>query len=128
MKYLSDYTSDKQTAIFNEFGAFFAFSDKQFNEAKKEDVEYVSLGFGFIVPEVNAKEITEKLEIVQKEAIAQDIADNGKYRIIRRELFNHECFYAGDIMDCVDKLEEYNYSYDDIYQVYSHVCNTEDVD
>lgn len=128
MKYLSDYTSNKQTELFQEMGAFFAFSDEQFNKEKKEGVKYVSLGAGFIVPESNVKEINEKLELIQKAAIAQDIEENGKYRIIRRELFNHECFYTGDIMDCVDKLKGYNYSYDDIYQVYSRVCNTEDVD
>ncbi|WP_458860906.1 DUF7659 family protein, partial [Vibrio parahaemolyticus] len=31
MKYLTDYTSEKQTQAFNEFGAFFAFSNKQFD-------------------------------------------------------------------------------------------------
>lgn len=96
MKYLSDYTNEKQTQAFDEAGAFFAFSQKQFNEAKKEGV-------------------------------AQDIQENGKKAIIRRELFNHECFYTGDITGCVEKLEDYDYSYDDIYQVYRHICQTEDV-
>lgn len=35
MKYLSDYTSEKQTRAFDEFGAFFAFSNEQFAAAKK---------------------------------------------------------------------------------------------
>ncbi|MDC5842190.1 hypothetical protein OPW33_22955 [Vibrio europaeus] len=127
MKYLSDYTQQPQTALFDELGAFFAFSNKQFDEAKKKGIEYVSLGMGMIVPKNNAKQLVERLEVIQKEGIKQDIAENGKEAIIRRELFNHECFYTGDICDCVEKLEEYGYSYDDIYQVYSHICKTEDV-
>ncbi|EPZ5427361.1 DUF7659 family protein, partial [Vibrio parahaemolyticus] len=116
-----------QTALFDELGAFFAFSNKQFDQAKKKGIEYVSLGMGMIVPKNNAKQLVERLEVIQKEGIKQDIAENGKEAIIRRELFNHECFYTGDICDCVEKLEEYGYSYDDIYQVYSHICKTEDV-
>ncbi|HAV1497624.1 DUF7659 family protein [Vibrio parahaemolyticus] len=127
MKYLSDYTQQPQTALFDELGAFFAFSNKQFDEAKKKGIEYVSLGMGMIIPKNNAKKLVERLEQIQKEGIKQDIAENGKEAIIRRELFNHECFYTGDICDCVEKLEEYGYSYDDIYQVYSHICKTEDV-
>ncbi|HFI9382355.1 TPA: DUF7659 family protein [Vibrio parahaemolyticus] len=127
MKYLSDYIQQPQTALFDELGAFFAFSNKQFDQAKKKGIEYVSLGMGMIVPKNNAKQLVERLEVIQKEGIKQDIAENGKEAIIRRELFNHECFYTGDICDCVEKLEEYGYSYDDIYQVYSHICKTEDV-
>lgn len=44
MKYLSDYTSEKQTQAFDEVGEFFAFSQKHFNKAKKEGVEYYSMG------------------------------------------------------------------------------------
>lgn len=127
MKYLSDYTSEKLTQAFNEFGAFFAFSNKQFDEAKKEGVKYSSMGAGLICPVGNEKKLYDRLEKITKEGIAQDIAENGKNAIIRRELFNHECFYTGEICDCVEKLEEYGYSYDDIYQVYSYICKTEDV-
>ncbi len=127
MKYLSDYTQDKQTAAFEELGAFFAFSNKQFEEAKKDGVEYCRIVAGLICPVENASQLVKRLEDISKEGIAQDIEENGKEAIIRRELFNHECFYTGDICDCVEKLEEYGYSYDDIYQVYSHICKTEDV-
>lgn len=36
MKYLSDYIQQPQTALFDELGAFFAFSNKQFDEVKKK--------------------------------------------------------------------------------------------
>lgn len=127
MKYLSDYTQQAQTDLFDELGVFFAFSNQQFEEARKQGIEYVSLGMGMIVPECNAKSLVERLVDIQKEGIKQDIAENGKHAIIRRELFNHECFYTGDVWDCVEKLEEYGYRYDDIYQVYSDICKKEDV-
>ncbi|EGQ8923949.1 hypothetical protein ACN930_002226 [Vibrio parahaemolyticus] len=127
MKYLSDYTQQPQTALFDELGAFFAFSNKQFDESKKKGVEYVSLGMGMIVPKNNARELVSRLDEIQKEGIKQDISENGKEAIIRRELFNHECFYTNDICDCVEKLEEYGYSYDDIYQIFQLIRRTEDV-
>ncbi|TFH89445.1 DUF7659 family protein [Vibrio ouci] len=127
MKYLSDYTEQAQTDLFDELGAFFAFTDKQFNEAKKEGVNYVLLGMGLIVPSQHAKDFVERLAVIQEQGIAQDIAENGKEAIIRRELFNHECFYINDICDCVGALKEYGYSYDDIYQVFNHILRTEEV-
>lgn len=127
MKYLSDYINDKQTAAFDELGAFFAFSEQQFNEAKKEGVEYCSMGAGLICPVGKSKQLFNRLNEICKEGIAQDIADNGIKAIIRRELFNHECFYTNDICDCVEKLEGYNVSYDDIYQEFNHILTTEDV-
>ncbi|UQV24887.1 DUF7659 family protein [Vibrio sp. J383] len=127
MKYLSHYMNDKQTLVFDELGAFFAFSNEQFAAAKKEGIKYVSLGFGMIVPESNASALIEKLDEIQKEAIAQDIAENGIKAIIRRELFNHECFYSNDIRDCVEKLTDYNVSSEEIYAVFNHVRQTENV-
>lgn len=127
MKYLSDYINDKQTAAFDELGAFFAFSDKQFNEAKKEGVEYCYVTAGLICPVGKTSELLTRLDTITKEGIAQDIAENGIKAIIRRELFNHECFYTNDICDCVEKLEGYNVSYDDIYQEFNHIRRTEDV-
>lgn len=127
MKYLSDYTKQAQSNLFDELGVFFAFSNKQFEAAKKKGVEYVSLGMGMIAPKNNAKQLVERLDQIHKDGIKQDIADNGKEAIIRRELFNHECFYTHDITDCVEKLKDYGYSHDDIFQVYSYICQTENV-
>ncbi|OEF77678.1 hypothetical protein OA5_16955, partial [Vibrio cyclitrophicus 1F111] len=97
MKYLSHYIQDKQTQAFNDAGAFFAFSNQQFDEAKKEGVKYASLGMGLICPVDNAKQLMTRLDSIAQEGIAEDIKENGKKAIIRRELFNHECFYTNDI-------------------------------
>lgn len=127
MKSLIHYTQDRQTAVFNETGAFFAFTRKQFDQAKKEGVEYCRIVSGLICPVQNAKKLINQLAVIQQEGIVQDIQENGKQAIIRRELFNYECFYTGDICNCVDALQDYGYSYDDIYQVYRHICKSEDV-
>ncbi|ENM5730721.1 hypothetical protein CW613_002332 [Vibrio mimicus] len=127
MKYLSDYINDKQTQAFNAAGAFFAFSNKQFDEAKKEGVKYCHIAAGLICPVANAKTLVNQLAVIQQEGITQDIRENGKAAIIRRELFNHECFYTNDICDCVEKLEDYGYTYDDIYEEFARIRNTEDV-
>ncbi|CAH6780631.1 conserved hypothetical protein [Vibrio chagasii] len=127
MKYLSHYIQDKQTQAFNEAGAFFAFSNKQFAEARKEGVKYASLGMGLICPVDNAKQLMNRLDSIAQEGIAEDIEENDKKAIIRRELFNHECFYTNDICDCVEKLEGYGISYDEVYEVFNHIRKTEDV-
>lgn len=127
MKYLSDYTQEKQTALFNETGAFFAFSNQQFDEAKKDGVKYCRITMGLICPVENTQKLIEGLESIQREGIAQDIKENDKTAIIRRELFNHECFYTNDITDCVDKLAEYSFTRDDIQNVFNHIRATEDV-
>lgn len=107
MKYLSNYTQDKQTALFKECGAFFAFSQKQLDYAKLPDVKYASLGSGLICPVTNIKKLAKRLFMIQKEGIAQDIEENGKDAIIQRELGNHECQITGDVDVVVKALEDY---------------------
>ncbi|CDT63678.1 hypothetical protein VCR4J2_750251 [Vibrio coralliirubri] len=71
MKYLSHYIQTKQTQAFNEAGAFFAFSTKQFDEAKKEGVKYASLGMGLICPVDNAEQLMNRLDSIAQEGSAE---------------------------------------------------------
>ena len=48
MKHLSDYMKHRQTKLFNDTGAFFAFSMDQFNESKKDNTKYINCGAGLI--------------------------------------------------------------------------------
>ena len=107
MKYLSDYTNVKQTKLWNDNGAFFAFGDKQLDEKKQEGVAYVSLGMGLIAPKENASNIIEGLKSVYTEGIKQDISDNGIKAIIHRELANYEAQITNDIATTVEALEDY---------------------
>ena len=128
MKTLSNYTQEKQTELFRSTGAFFAFSNEQLAEKKKDNVIYVSLGSGLIVPKENAKTLVEGLENISAEGIKQDLAENGKDAIIRRELFNYECFYTGDVSDCVDVLAGYGITRQEIEAKYQQIRETENVD
>lgn len=107
MKYLSDYTNVKQTKLWNDNGAFFAFGQQQLDEQKQEGVSYVSLGMGLIAPKENASKIIEGLESIHSEGIQQDISDNGIKAIIHRELANHEAQISGDVSNTVEALEGY---------------------
>ena len=116
MKYLQDYQEEAQTALFNKTGAFFAFNDNQFDEQKKDNVKYLSIDAGLICPEDNIPELIEKLDSIHKEAMAQDLKENGADGIIKRELYNHECFYTGDTMDV--GLQGYGFTDEQIQTVF----------
>lgn len=118
MKYLSDYIQEAQSKLFDDSGAFFAFSTDQFNEAKKDGVKYVHLGAGLIAPKENAKSLAVGLKEIAKRGIAQDIAENGKEAIIERELANHEAYYTGDTFTTIDALEDYGFTTDEINEVF----------
>jgi len=118
MKYLSDYMNDKQSALFNQYGVFFAFSREQFLEAQKEGIKYVNVGAGMIVPKEHVKVVHETLEQIYQDGIKQDIAENGIYAIIKRELGNYECYYTGDISDAVEALEDYGITLEQVSLVF----------
>ena len=107
MNYLSDYTDAKQTKLWNENGAFFAFSKEQLDAEKKAGVSYVRIGAGLIAPKENASKILKGLESIIAEGIQQDISDNGIKAIIHRELANHEAQITNDISTTLEALEDY---------------------
>jgi len=128
MKTLTNYTEQKTTDLFNNLGAFFAFSDRQYKENKKDGVKYCSLGGGLIAPTEHAKELAEGLLAIGQAGREQDLAENGKEGIIRRELFNYECFYIGEIDDCVEALKQYGITKKEVLLAFNHILKTEDID
>ena len=116
---LSTYTQPQQSALFEKLGAFFAFSQSQYHEARKAGVKYVGLGSGLVCPESNASALIDGLDAIQRAGIAQDIAENGLDAIIKRELYNYECFYTGDISDAVEALSEYGVSASQVKSAYA---------
>ena len=124
MKTLQSYIEAAQTKLFNDTGAFFAFSNKQFNECRKEGVKYASLGAGLICPSDKAQMLVDGLESIIKSGIAQDIAENGIDKIIARELANYEAFYTYEIDDTVDALEDYGITREQVQAVFKRIANT----
>jgi hypothetical protein len=118
MKYLTNYIEDQMSKCHKDNGAFYAFSDKQFNEQKKPDTKYISLGSGAIVPEINAKQFVDQMSTIVKNGIAQDITENGQDGVITRELANHEAYYTGSIESTIDALDGYNFTDEAILTVF----------
>ncbi len=125
MKYLQDYIEEAQTKAITKHGAFFAVSSEQFDEARTLEIdEYVQLPANLICPKVNVKALMEDLNIIHGEGIKLDKAENSKEDIIYRNLANHECFYTSDISDAVTSLQGYDYSIEEIQEVYyKHLKN-----
>ena len=114
MKYLTDYTDKKTTELLDECGAFFAFSNKQFDEAKQEGVKYVSMGAGLICPKDNASKFAREFDAITSEGMKQDLAENGRSGVIHRELGNHEYCITMGISETVWALDEYGITEDEI--------------
>ena len=112
----------KQSKLFKENKCFFAFSMQQMENAlfnvnlSKKNI--VSLGSGMYCPRENAKFVVDQLQKIYKDAIKQDLKENGKEKIIYRELSNHECFLVSDYTDCVNKLIDYPITEKEIESVY----------
>ena len=107
VKYLSDYINDKNSKLFEETGTFFAFSNEQFKEQMKKGKKYVNMGGGMITEKGNEEKLVKGLNKNYKEGIKQDLKENGKEKIILRELQNYEAFYTGNIDDTVENLKDY---------------------
>jgi hypothetical protein len=118
MKYLSDYMEEKQTALFNKTGTIFAFSNKQFDEQKVKGKQYSRIGQGMLTEKGNEIEVINGLDKIYKDSIQQDIKENGKDKVILRELLNHEAFYVGNIEETIHKLEDYPITEDDISHIF----------
>jgi hypothetical protein len=120
MKYLSDYVNDRTGELYERTGAFFAFGNDQFNEKRQEGVIYVRMGMGLLCPKANAKELSDGLDKAYNEGVAQDLKENGIQAIIKRELYNYECFYSGDYQEVIDRLvnDQYGITEEEIHAAY----------
>jgi len=107
VKYLQNYIEEAQTALFKKLGCFFAYSNKQLEEQRQEGVTYVSMGTGMICPKGKAEELLDGLEKIHRKGMDEDLAENGKAAIIKRELGNHECQLTGDVTRVVEILADY---------------------
>lgn len=126
MKTLTDYTNKAISDLLDKFGAFWAFSNEQFNEKKKEGVTYVNCGMGLVAPKDNANAVVKGLKAISNDGRVKDLAENGRDKVIERELYNYEAFYTGDIQDTVDALASYGITADEVNTVYQRLRETVD--
>lgn len=118
MKYLSDYTNQPISDLLTKYNGFFAFSTKQFEEAKKEGIKYVNRGAGLFHEAGKSKEFDAELAKINADAIKQDLAENGREKIIERELGNYEAYYTGEIEDTAEALKDYGITNEEILEVF----------
>jgi hypothetical protein len=116
---LSELMQDRQTKLFDDTGAFFAFGTKQFNEKKVEGVRYVDAGGGLICPTKHYERLATELELIHSEAMKEDLELNGREGIIRRELSNHEAYYTMDIDQTFDAIKCYGITEEEILKVFN---------
>ena len=117
MKYLGHYIDNKLSALWKVSFCFFAFSKKQFEEAKTPDKKYTSLGAGLYCPTENSEMVIEMMNNIIKSGIAQDIADHGRTQIALRELANHEAWYTMDVESTMDSLRDYGIKKEDLIKL-----------
>ncbi|MFS2717030.1 hypothetical protein AAH068_19170 [Bacteroides uniformis] len=110
----------KLSAMFEEFGVFFAFSKQQFEQSRKEGVEYVSGFAGMIIPKDNVTLVDERLDHIHEEAAALMREHIPMEKYILYELYNHEAFYTGEVDEVLKLARSYypDCTLDDIYKVY----------
>ena len=68
MKYLTDYTQEAQTKLFEEKGVFFAFSNKQFEEQRKAGIKYKVTNWMFS-PKGKLQNVLSNLDNIQEEGM-----------------------------------------------------------
>ena len=108
---LSKITEEKITKLFNENGAFYAFSKTQFEEKQQPGINYITLASGLICPEENGIKVIEGFDKIHTEGSKTQVAEFGAERIIEYEYFNHETQITGD----TDQIKEVLSSHIEIF-------------
>lgn len=115
---------DLLSEVFKRHDVFFAFSEAQVEEQKKEGIEYAynrSLNMFYNIK--SRGKVIKEMEAAVDEGIALDKQLNTKEQIIIRELLNYECFYTGSPADAIEKLEDYDYTKEEVVEVFKKYFN-----
>jgi hypothetical protein len=125
--YLSDYVEAGQSKIYKKYGVFFAFSNEQLEEGLKTNLDAgitivgdktTNFKLGMFAPTKHREAVKKEMDENFDQAVKKDILENGKEKIIVRELYNYECFYTGDIDDALSKVSVYGYTLQDVQEAY----------
>jgi prefoldin subunit 5 len=115
---IKEHYSKKTDLIFEEYGIFFAFSDKQFEERKQNEA-ITSLGCGMFVPTKNADKAIKALQARTEEYNTLLASPEWRVKYIKYELSNHEAYYTGDIEDTLDALGS-GFTYEEVLAVFKY--------
>ena len=95
-------------------GAFFAFTEQQYNAEALPGIEYKRLYAGMLCPSDNVKTVMNGLDSLSDEKTHWELANNSIKTIIWDSLANYECQITGDYSDAIEALKVYGISEDDI--------------
>ena len=130
LQLLNQQREEKLSALIKSHKVFFAFSDKQFEENKTELVgpedKYVRFGPGCYIPKSQFEKYKAEGDKDYDWFRAQIKEHKLEKQEILHQLYNHECFYTGDIQEAIDALVVY--TYDEVYAVYLENYNLQNND
>ena len=95
-------------------GAFFAFTEQQYNDEALPGVEYKRLYAGMLCPSDNVKTVMDELDNLSDEKTRWELANNSIKTIIWDSLANYECQISGDYTDAYEALKVYGITEDQI--------------
>ena len=98
--------STKQTAVFDKYGVFFAFSSEQYQERRKAGVTYSSMGAGMLTPKGTGGAVIDALEAINEDINAKIRENNTVKEIVFYELANRECQIVGSYEDAIEPLAD----------------------
>jgi hypothetical protein len=88
-------------------GAFFAFTEQQYNAEALPGVEYKRLYAGMLCPSDNVKTVMDGMDNLSNEKTQYELANNSIKAIIWDSLANYECQVTGDYSDAIEALKPY---------------------
>ena len=95
-------------------GAFFAFTEQQYNDEALPGVDYKRLYAGMLCPSDNVKTVMDGLDNLSAEKIQFELANNTVKAMVWDALANYECQISGNYNDAIAALKVYGISEDDI--------------
>jgi hypothetical protein len=107
-------TDLKINELLTKNGAFFAFTEQQYNDEALPGVEYKRLYAGMLCPSDNVKTVMNGLDSLSDAKTHWELANNTLKTIIWDSLANYECQISGDYSEAWEALKPYGISEDDI--------------
>jgi hypothetical protein len=103
-----DYIKDDLTRLFSDTGAFYAFSESQYNEQAQKGVRYVRAQMGLYVPMGEKyKQFFDRLDAIYTDKGAEFFQLQGLEKIAKYEFWNYETAYTGDTSDAREALAKW---------------------
>lgn len=129
MKSLNHYTDAPIAEALTRNGAFYAFSNEQFDEQANPNIprsDYRRGPGGLIIPKDNVDTLIADMQNAVDAGIVQRLLDYPIDDIIAYELGNYECYYSGDIEDALTALAPYNVTREQVLAIFNKTKNDQE--